>query len=302
MTTYDCILTDVRGAGARRIGADHAEPAEAAQRAQRHADGRARRRAARRSTPTTAIGCIVVTGSEKAFAAGADIQAMAPYGFVDAYTQGLITRNWETMRQVTQAGDRRGRRLRARRRLRGRDDVRHRHRRRQREVRPARDQARHHPRRRRHAAAAARGRQGQGDGPGPDRAHDGRGRGRARRAGLARRAGRRADGRRARGGRGDLRLQRPERADGQGGGEPLVRGAAQPMASRSSAICSIRCSRPRTRTKAWPRSWPSASPSSRTAKARCEGCRDDHERVLRRDGALQRVDELASLRALRDAA
>ena len=32
---------------------DHAEPAEAAQRAQRHADGRARRRAARRSTPTT---------------------------------------------------------------------------------------------------------------------------------------------------------------------------------------------------------------------------------------------------------
>src|SRR5213075_1672791 len=47
-----------------------------------------------------AIGCIVVTGGEKAFAAGADIQAMAPYGFTDAYTQGLITRNWETMRQV----------------------------------------------------------------------------------------------------------------------------------------------------------------------------------------------------------
>src|SRR5438552_16984106 len=47
-----------------------------------------------------AIGCIVVTGGAKAFAAGADIQAMAPYGFVDAYTKGLITRNWETMRQV----------------------------------------------------------------------------------------------------------------------------------------------------------------------------------------------------------
>ena len=47
-----------------------------------------------------AIGCIVVTGGDKAFAAGADIQAMAPYGFVDAYTQGLISRNWETMRQV----------------------------------------------------------------------------------------------------------------------------------------------------------------------------------------------------------
>jgi enoyl-CoA hydratase len=25
---------------------------------------------------------------------------MAPYGFVDAYTKGLISRNWETMRQV----------------------------------------------------------------------------------------------------------------------------------------------------------------------------------------------------------
>ena len=47
-----------------------------------------------------AIGCIVVTGSEKAFAAGADIQGMAPYGFADAYTKGLISRNWETMRQV----------------------------------------------------------------------------------------------------------------------------------------------------------------------------------------------------------
>src|SRR6185369_800113 len=46
------------------------------------------------------IGCIVVTGGEKAFAAGADIQAMAPYGFVDAYTKGLISRNWETMRRV----------------------------------------------------------------------------------------------------------------------------------------------------------------------------------------------------------
>ena len=97
--TYECILTDVRGSGRAPDRPDHAEPAEAAQRAQRHADGRARRRAARRSTPTTAIGCIVVTGSEKAFAAGADIAAMAPYGFVDAYTQGLITRNWETMRQ-----------------------------------------------------------------------------------------------------------------------------------------------------------------------------------------------------------
>ena len=47
-----------------------------------------------------AIGCIIVTGSEKAFAAGADIAAMAKYSFLDAYKGDFITRNWETIRQV----------------------------------------------------------------------------------------------------------------------------------------------------------------------------------------------------------
>ncbi len=47
-----------------------------------------------------AVGCIVLTGSEKAFAAGADIATMAPYGFVDAYAKGLISRNWETIREI----------------------------------------------------------------------------------------------------------------------------------------------------------------------------------------------------------
>jgi len=46
------------------------------------------------------VGCILLTGSEKAFAAGADIAMMAPYGFVDAYTKGLISRNWETIREI----------------------------------------------------------------------------------------------------------------------------------------------------------------------------------------------------------
>jgi enoyl-CoA hydratase len=46
------------------------------------------------------VGCIVVTGNEKSFAAGADIAAMADKSFVDAYTVGFITRNWETIRQV----------------------------------------------------------------------------------------------------------------------------------------------------------------------------------------------------------
>ena len=46
------------------------------------------------------IGCIVLTGSEKAFAAGADISAMAHKSFMEAYQGEFITRNWETIRQV----------------------------------------------------------------------------------------------------------------------------------------------------------------------------------------------------------
>jgi len=46
------------------------------------------------------IGCIVITGSEKAFAAGADISAMAKKTFMEAYQGEFISRNWETIRQV----------------------------------------------------------------------------------------------------------------------------------------------------------------------------------------------------------
>ncbi len=46
------------------------------------------------------IGCMIVTGSEKAFAAGADIGAMARYSFADVYVGDYITRNWETIRSV----------------------------------------------------------------------------------------------------------------------------------------------------------------------------------------------------------
>ena len=47
-----------------------------------------------------AIGCMIITGSEKAFAAGADIGAMATYSFADVYKQDYITRNWETIRTI----------------------------------------------------------------------------------------------------------------------------------------------------------------------------------------------------------
>ena len=46
------------------------------------------------------IGCIIITGSEKAFAAGADIGAMASYNFADVYKGDYITRNWEHIRRV----------------------------------------------------------------------------------------------------------------------------------------------------------------------------------------------------------
>jgi enoyl-CoA hydratase len=47
-----------------------------------------------------AIGCIVITGSEKAFAAGADIGAMKDWSYMDVYKSEYITRNWETIRRI----------------------------------------------------------------------------------------------------------------------------------------------------------------------------------------------------------
>src|SRR5512133_1336636 len=47
-----------------------------------------------------AIGCMIITGSEKAFAAGADIGAMAGWSFADVYKDDYITRNWETIRKI----------------------------------------------------------------------------------------------------------------------------------------------------------------------------------------------------------
>jgi len=46
------------------------------------------------------IGCMIITGSEKAFAAGADIGAMASYTYMDVYKGDYITRNWEQIRSV----------------------------------------------------------------------------------------------------------------------------------------------------------------------------------------------------------
>ena len=39
--------------------------------------------------------CFVITGSDRAFAAGADIKEMAPKSYADMFTEDFITRNWE---------------------------------------------------------------------------------------------------------------------------------------------------------------------------------------------------------------
>ena len=47
-----------------------------------------------------AIGAVVLTGSAKAFAAGADIGAMAKWSYMEVYKSDYITRNWETLCSV----------------------------------------------------------------------------------------------------------------------------------------------------------------------------------------------------------
>jgi enoyl-CoA hydratase len=47
-----------------------------------------------------AIGCIVITGNEKAFAAGADIGAMAEWDYAKVYGDDYITRDWEEVRRM----------------------------------------------------------------------------------------------------------------------------------------------------------------------------------------------------------
>jgi cyclohex-1-ene-1-carboxyl-CoA hydratase len=46
------------------------------------------------------IGAIVISGSPRAFAAGADVSVMADWTYSDVYRSNFITRNWETIRQV----------------------------------------------------------------------------------------------------------------------------------------------------------------------------------------------------------
>ena len=46
------------------------------------------------------VGAILIAGSEKAFAAGADIGVMKDYSYMDAFMADYITRDWEHIRRI----------------------------------------------------------------------------------------------------------------------------------------------------------------------------------------------------------
>jgi len=46
------------------------------------------------------VGAIVITGNDKAFAAGADIAVMKNYSYMDAFRTNYITRDWEHIRSI----------------------------------------------------------------------------------------------------------------------------------------------------------------------------------------------------------
>jgi len=97
--SYECILTETRGSGERRVGLvtlNRPKQLNALNDTLMDELGAA----LKAFDADESIGCIVLTGGEKAFAAGADIAMMTPFGFVDAYTKGLISRNWETIREI----------------------------------------------------------------------------------------------------------------------------------------------------------------------------------------------------------
>ncbi|MFG6414745.1 enoyl-CoA hydratase [Roseateles sp. DC23W] len=97
--TYECILTAVHGDGPRKTGLitlNRPKALNALSDPLMDELGEA----LLAFDADDGIGCIVLTGSERAFAAGADIPTMLPHTFVSAFKSGLLSKNWETILQV----------------------------------------------------------------------------------------------------------------------------------------------------------------------------------------------------------
>jgi enoyl-CoA hydratase len=93
--TYENIVVETR----ERVGRDPPQPARADERAQR----RARRRVEGCARALRRRRCDLrdrITGNEKAFAAGADIGAMAEWSYQKVYHDNYITKDWEHVRYV----------------------------------------------------------------------------------------------------------------------------------------------------------------------------------------------------------
>lgn len=97
--SYECILTEVVGTGERKTGLirlNRPKQLNALNDMLMDELGQA----LLAFDADEGIGCIVLTGSERAFAAGADIPTMAPHNFMSAFKSGLISKNWETILRV----------------------------------------------------------------------------------------------------------------------------------------------------------------------------------------------------------
>jgi enoyl-CoA hydratase len=97
--TYETLLTEVHGSGERRAGLirlNRPKQLNALNDTLMDELGAA----LKAYDADAGIGCIVLTGSDKAFAAGADIGVLATHDFAKAYNNDLITRNWEQIRSV----------------------------------------------------------------------------------------------------------------------------------------------------------------------------------------------------------
>ncbi|MCV2368277.1 enoyl-CoA hydratase [Roseateles oligotrophus] len=94
--SYECIIAEVRGDGERKTGLitlNRPKQLNALNDQLMDEMGQA----LLAFDADDSIGCIVLTGSERAFAAGADIPTMAPHTFISAFKSGLISKNWETI-------------------------------------------------------------------------------------------------------------------------------------------------------------------------------------------------------------
>ncbi len=87
---YECILTETDGAvGIITLNRPEALNAFNAKLMDEVTD------AVKKFEADDAIGCMVITGSEKAFAAGADIKEMMSKDYIDVLKEDFITGNWE---------------------------------------------------------------------------------------------------------------------------------------------------------------------------------------------------------------